>query len=283
MSREAVEALGSLGVPAVPAARAPWSGPDPEPGPPPGPVPPAGPAPAPALSPTLSPTLGPGPGPGGERIGVAVHTSDELSRAGVLSHLSRHPAIDAVAAGPGPVEGVAVAVVLVERLGGEEVALLRRVVRGARQGVVLVVRELREVDVLTLAECGVRAVLWRREVTAGALSRAVCRVAAGDGDLPPDLIGRVLEQMGRLGRFSRPEGADASVPGAAVPPAVVGMAEREVDVLRLIADGFDTRQIAEKLAYSERTVKNVLHGLMTRLRLTNRAHAVAYALREGFI
>jgi DNA-binding NarL/FixJ family response regulator len=56
-----------------------------------------------------------------------------------------------------------------------------------------------------------------------------------------------------------------------------------VEVLRLIADGFDTREIASKLSYSERTVKNVLHGITTRLRLRNRAHAVAYALRNGLI
>ena len=50
-----------------------------------------------------------------------------------------------------------------------------------------------------------------------------------------------------------------------------------------LADGLDTQQIAGKLSYSERTVKNVLHGLMHRLQLRNRAHAVAFALREGYI
>ena len=39
----------------------------------------------------------------------------------------------------------------------------------------------------------------------------------------------------------------------------------------------DTGEIASKLSYSERTVKNVMHGLTTRLHLRNRAHAVAYA------
>ena len=62
-----------------------------------------------------------------------------------------------------------------------------------------------------------------------------------------------------------------------------GLAPREVDVLRLVAEGLDTVEIAGKLSYSERTVKNVMHGLTTRLRLRNRAHAVAYALREGYI
>jgi DNA-binding NarL/FixJ family response regulator len=61
------------------------------------------------------------------------------------------------------------------------------------------------------------------------------------------------------------------------------LAPREIDVLRLVADGYDTGEIATKLAYSERTVKNVLHDVTTRLQLRNRSHAVAFALREGLI
>jgi DNA-binding NarL/FixJ family response regulator len=58
---------------------------------------------------------------------------------------------------------------------------------------------------------------------------------------------------------------------------------REIAVLRLVADGLDTGEIAQTLSYSERTIKNVLHDITTRLHLRNRAHAVAYALREGLI
>ena len=47
--------------------------------------------------------------------------------------------------------------------------------------------------------------------------------------------------------------------------------------------GHDTSEIASRMCYSERTVKNVLHDLTTRLQLRNRAHAVAYAMREGLI
>jgi DNA-binding NarL/FixJ family response regulator len=61
------------------------------------------------------------------------------------------------------------------------------------------------------------------------------------------------------------------------------LSDRETHVLRLVADGKDTHQIARELSYSERTVKNVLHDVTTRLQLRNRSHAVAYALREGLI
>ena len=62
-----------------------------------------------------------------------------------------------------------------------------------------------------------------------------------------------------------------------------GLNDRERDVLRLVAEGHDTAEIATLLSYSERTVKNVLHDLNTRLQLRNRSHAVAYAVREGLI
>ena len=54
-------------------------------------------------------------------------------------------------------------------------------------------------------------------------------------------------------------------------------------MLRLVADGHDTAEIATELSYSQRTVKNILHDLTTRLQLKNRSHAVAYAVREGLI
>jgi DNA-binding NarL/FixJ family response regulator len=59
--------------------------------------------------------------------------------------------------------------------------------------------------------------------------------------------------------------------------------ERELDVLRLLSEGFDTAEVARRLCYSERTVKNVLQDLTRRHNLKNRTHAVAFALRQGLI
>ena len=72
-------------------------------------------------------------------------------------------------------------------------------------------------------------------------------------------------------------------PAAAFATSFTGLATREIEVLRLVADGFGTSEIAHQLSYSERTVKNVLHDITTRLQLRNRSHAVAYALRQGLI
>ena len=62
-----------------------------------------------------------------------------------------------------------------------------------------------------------------------------------------------------------------------------GLTDREVRVLRLLAEGFDTAEVGRQLFLSERTVKNVVHDVTSRLNLRNRTHAVAYALRQGLI
>jgi DNA-binding NarL/FixJ family response regulator len=58
---------------------------------------------------------------------------------------------------------------------------------------------------------------------------------------------------------------------------------RETEVMRLVADGYDTSDIADQLAYSESTIKGVLAKIMSRLEARNRCHAVAIAVREGLI
>jgi DNA-binding NarL/FixJ family response regulator len=66
-------------------------------------------------------------------------------------------------------------------------------------------------------------------------------------------------------------------------PTFTGLVDREIEVLRLVAEGLETAEIATKLSYSQRTVKNVVHDITSRLHLHNRAHAVAYALRQGLL
>ncbi|MCK8680124.1 helix-turn-helix transcriptional regulator [Streptomyces lichenis] len=200
---------------------------------------------------------------------MAVTGSDPLSREGAVSQLRRHPEIDLrEECGPGTV-----ALLVEDSLDDAALARLRRVARGEGTRAVLVVGSLRESQLLDIVECGVGAIVWRHEATAHRLVQAVLAASRGDGDLPADLLGRLISQVGTLHR------GGASRTG----PASPGLVPREVDVLRLVAEGLDTGEIAGRLSYSERTVKNVLHGLTTRLHLRNRAHAVAHALREGYI
>ena len=212
-----------------------------------------------------------GPAEPADRIRVAVHARDPISREGAHSQLRRYPEIDLreeSESGPGMV-----LLVIEDALDEAVLTRLRRLVRSEGARAVLVVSALREAELLDVIECGVGAIVWRHEATATRLVQAVLAAARGDGDMPSDLLGRLITQVGTLHRNAAGRsGAPAS-----------GLTPREVDVLRLVAEGLDTAEIAKKLSYSERTVKNVMHGLTTRLHLRNRAHAVAQALREGYI
>jgi len=60
-----------------------------------------------------------------------------------------------------------------------------------------------------------------------------------------------------------------------------GLTEREQEVLRLIADGMNNREIAEKLFISEKTVKTHVSNILSKLHLDDRTQAAIYALRHG--
>jgi DNA-binding CsgD family transcriptional regulator len=70
---------------------------------------------------------------------------------------------------------------------------------------------------------------------------------------------------------------------AVLPARPQPLRPRELDVLVLVAEGLSTREVARTLAYSERTIKNILQDLTTRFGLRNRTQAVAWALRNGLI
>ena len=61
------------------------------------------------------------------------------------------------------------------------------------------------------------------------------------------------------------------------------LGEREIEVLRLLAEGCDTSEVAARLYYSERTVKNVVSRAIRHLGVRNRAQAVAVATRSGLL
>ncbi|WP_436523584.1 response regulator transcription factor [Actinoplanes sp. HUAS TT8] len=205
-----------------------------------------------------------------QRVPVFVQATDPITLLGMNSHLGGRPEIRVV--GESERASAVVTVVVADAVGEEIFATLRDLRRGTSR-LVLVASDLDDAQLSRAVECGVVGVVRRGEVPSGRLIQVLLAAAKGEGSVPGDLLGRLLEQMGRLQReVLHPRGL-----------TLRGLTTREVDVLRLVADGLETREIASKLSYSERTVKNVLHELTTRLQLRNRAHAVAYALRHDLI
>jgi DNA-binding NarL/FixJ family response regulator len=206
-----------------------------------------------------------------ERIPVAVHARDPISQAGIASQLRARPEV--ALAENGDAASARVAIVVADEVDDATVRTMRAVQRSGCTRVLLVATRLDDGALLSAVEAGACGMLRRAEAMPERLVGAIRTAAAGDGTVPPDLLGRLLDQVGRLQRqVLAPRGL-----------TFAGLTDRETKVLRLVADGFDTAEIATNLAYSERTVKNVIHDVTARLQLRNRSHAVAYALRAGLI
>jgi DNA-binding NarL/FixJ family response regulator len=204
-----------------------------------------------------------------ERVRVVIQTTDPITYVGLSSFLQSRPEVLVV----DHRDQADVQVFSTERVGPEALTRLRHSAGEGGLPTVLMTGELDESPLLTLVECHVVAILPKNSVTGDQLVDCVVAAAAGNGVMPRDVLGTLLRRIKVLQReVLAPNGLSAS-----------GLEPREVDVLRLIAEGWGTEEIAKELAYSERTVKNVIFNLTTRLHLRNRAHAVAYALRAGVI
>ena len=207
----------------------------------------------------------------GRRVKVFVHATDPVSAMGIAGELRMRPEVHVVE--DGDHEWAQVAVIVVDEVDSSAVQTVRQIHRDGCQRVVMVVTRLEDAGLLAAVEAGACGILRRSEAVADRVAEAVLTAANGDGSVPPDLLGRLLHQMSKLQRqVLAPRGLSLS-----------GFSEREVDVLRLLSEGWDTAEIASKLSYSERTVKNVIHDITARLQLRNRSHAVAYAVRAGVI
>jgi DNA-binding NarL/FixJ family response regulator len=206
-----------------------------------------------------------------QRTSVYVHARDPISQAGIAGQLRARSDIEILE--DTGVDDAEVALLMADEVDDELLRTIKAIQRDGCPRVVLVVTRLEDAGLLAAVEAGACGMLRRGDAHPEALVAAVHSAAKGDGTVPPDLLGRLLDQVGRLQRqVLSPRGL-----------SFTGLTDREVDVLRLLADGLDTAEVAGQLCYSERTVKNVVQDITRRHNLRNRTHAVAYAMRQGLI
>lgn len=205
------------------------------------------------------------------RTPVLVRATDPILHSGVCMALRTRDdvrLVDSAAAEPSTV-----ALLVADRLDAAMTQLLSSLQHQGFTRIVLIAGEVDDNEILSAIEHGVCAVARRADAGADVMVRLIKAAAAGEGALPPDLLGRLLSRVSRLQRqVLQPHGLQ-----------IGGMSKRETEVLRLVASGMSTQEIADQLCYSQRTVKSILHDVTNRFQLRNRSHAVAYALREGLI
>jgi NarL family two-component system response regulator LiaR len=100
------------------------------------------------------------------------------------------------------------------------------------------------------------------------LTQAIRQVHRGEPSLAPAIARRILHEL------SRPVHELQH-------PAPDPLTQRELEVLRLVAQGRSNREIAERLSVTEMTVRSHLSNILSKLHLANRTQAALYALREG--
>lgn len=198
-----------------------------------------------------------GAGVANGRILVAVYSADPLTALGVSASLEGCARIEPMSTGRRL--GLADVVVLTaESITATFLNTVRTIVEAGASGLVIVLDDQNAVDQLSGEDLNV---LSKTSVDADSLRQAILRADRTAGRALLDRLGRVGAEL-----INRRRGRH-------------GLDSREVDVLRLLSAGHTVREIADMLNYSERTVKNVLGGLISRLHLRNRTQAVAYALR----
>lgn len=103
------------------------------------------------------------------------------------------------------------------------------------------------------------------------LRRAVEAAQRGEVMLCPIIASKVLEHFR----------AEPSVVAQQLP--YEKLSERELEVLQAAADGLNNREIAERLFIAEKTVKNHISNIFSKLNVNDRTQAILYALRQGLV
>lgn len=119
-----------------------------------------------------------------------------------------------------------------------------------------------DADIVRAVEAGASGYLLK-DAPPDEIVTAILRAARGETVLTADLTARVVETMRERTRRA--------------------LSERELDVLRLVAEGRSNREIARALFVSEATVKTHLNHAFSKLGVTSRTGAVAHARRTGLL
>ncbi|GAA4892257.1 two component transcriptional regulator, LuxR family [Stackebrandtia albiflava] len=205
-------------------------------------------------------------------IGVFLLDDHEIVRRGLCDLLDREPDIEVVGESGTVAEALArvpavrptVAILDARLPDGNGIEVCRALLADDPGLRALILTSYEDDDALFAAIMAGAAGYLLKQIRGTDLVTAVRTVAAGRSLLDPAVTGRVLQRIRA--------GADAG-------RALGTLSERERVVLELIAEGLTNRQIAERLRLAEKTVKNYVSSLLTKLDLRSRTQAAVLATR----
>ena len=136
--------------------------------------------------------------------------------------------------------------------------------------VIMLTMHRQDQQVLQAIKSGARGYLLKT-ASSQELAQTIRQVHAGQVQIEPELTGTIVSEVRRLSNLSA-EGA-----------SLTELSEKETDILRCVAMGLSNKEIAEQLAYSEKTVKNYLSIIFQKLNIRDRTQAAIFAFRHGLI
>lgn len=153
--------------------------------------------------------------------------------------------------------------------GLDGVAAARRITASFPEtGVIILTMYRRDDYVFEAIKAGADGYLLK-EVELEELLDAIRAVARGEAVIDSAIASRVLDEF----RHPRPFREEEET--------VPELAERDLEILRLLAQGLSNQEIADRLFIAEKTVRNRLSGIFQQLHLENRTQAALYAIQQG--
>lgn len=211
-----------------------------------------------------------------EKISVLIVDDHQVVRQGLRDFLELHETIDVVGDASNGEEGVRLAsellpdVVLMDLVmpGIDGVEATRRLKATSPSTHVIVLTSFADDNkIFPAIKAGAISYLLK-DVSPTELAYAIHAAQRNEAVLHPDVAVRLMQE------FTTPRSAES---------LSEQLTERELDVLRLIAQGKSNREIADTLIISEKTVKTHVSNLLSKLHLADRTQAAIYALRQRLV
>ncbi|MFJ3903965.1 LuxR C-terminal-related transcriptional regulator [Streptomyces sp. NPDC090025] len=169
-----------------------------------------------------------------------------------------------------------VSVLLLHSLNDDWIRVLRQ--DAARAGgrpvpVVAMADSVSEQHLALAVEYGLTSFLYRSASSLDQLLDATVEASSGRSRFPDELVGHLIAELAHqqrrltMSQFARRG----------------GLAPRGIEVLRMLSEGLNTLEISERMSYSERTIKGIIHEAVKQLNCKNRTQAVARAVRAGIL
>jgi two-component system NarL family response regulator len=216
---------------------------------------------------------------GGEPIRVAVVDDQELFRRGLTMLLGVEDDIEVVGEAGDGVAATELAATAVpdvilmdvrmpKRSGIEACVAIKDVAPTAR--IIMLTVSDEEADLYDAVKNGASGYLLK-DSSIDEVAQAIRVVADGQSLISPSMAIKLLDEFKQMSRSDRQQ-----VPSPR-------LTDRELEVLKLVAQGLNNREIAKRLFISENTVKNHVRNILEKLQLHSRMEAVMYAVREKLL